>query len=50
MGKMSDLDLQIKELRSCGETILGNRRIRWRGCFLPTRRRIRRQRQSPKKS
>ena len=22
MGKMSDLDLQIKELRSCGETIL----------------------------
>ena len=24
MGKMSDLDLQIKELRSCGETILYN--------------------------
>ncbi len=23
MGKMSDLDLQIKELRSCGETIIG---------------------------
>ena len=22
MGKMSDLDLQIKELRSCGETII----------------------------
>ena len=22
MGKMSDLDLQIRELRSCGETIL----------------------------
>ena len=25
MGKMSDLDLQIKELRSCGETINRNR-------------------------
>ena len=23
MGKMSDLDLQIKELRSCGEAIIG---------------------------
>ena len=23
MGNMSDLDLQIKELRSCGETIIG---------------------------
>lgn len=23
MGKMSDLDLQIKELRFCGETIIG---------------------------
>lgn len=23
MGKLSDLDLQIKELRSCGETIIG---------------------------
>jgi len=22
MGKMSDLDLQIRELRSCGETII----------------------------
>ena len=22
MGKLSDLDLQIKELRSCGETII----------------------------
>ena len=49
MGKMSDLDLQIKELRSCGETIMEIAK-RWRGCFLPTRRRIRRQRQSPKKS
>lgn len=49
MGKMSDLDLQIKELRSCGETILKSPK-RWRGSFLPTRRRIRRQRQSPKKS
>ena len=49
MGKMSDLDLQIKELRSCGETILEIAET-LAGIFLPTRRRIRRQRQSPKKS
>ena len=34
MGKLSDLDLQIKELRSCGETIIEIANT-LAGCFLP---------------
>ena len=46
MGKMNDLDLQIKELRSCGETIIEIANT-LAGMFLP-RRRIRRPKTVPK--
>ena len=35
MGKMSDLDLQIKELRSCGGDHPGNRRNAGGDLFFP---------------
>ncbi len=50
MGKMSDLDLQIKELRSCGETIIEIANTLAGGCFLPRRQRMRRRRRSRKHS
>ena len=36
MGKMSDLDLQIKELRSCGETIIGIAQYAGGDVFFPS--------------
>jgi hypothetical protein len=44
---MSDLDLQIKELRSCGKPS-SESPIRWRGCFFSQAAEMRRRRINPK--
>ena len=49
MGKMSDLDLQIRELRSCGETIIEIANT-LAGMFYSRRQRMRRRRRSRKRS
>ena len=48
-GKMSDLDLQIKNCAPAGRPS-SESPIRWRGCFLPKRQRMRRRRRSRKHS